>query len=114
MVPVQVDPQGKEPGNKCPDLTPHPNLISYSGSLSTPSTGNKVLVVILTVSGSPGPESRVEKGGERTSCQGKWELKIASQDFPGAPVVKNPPANPPAGIVGSIPGLGRSHMPLGN
>ena len=71
-----------------------------------------MLVVILTVSGSPGTESRVEKGGERTSRQGKWELKIASQGFPGAPVVKNPPAN--AGSVGSIPGLGRSHMPLGN
>ena len=29
-------------------------------------------------------------------------------DFPGGAVVKNPPAN--AGDVGSIPGLGRSHM----
>ena len=31
------------------------------------------------------------------------------QDFPGGAVVKNPPAN--AGDAGSIPGLGRSHMP---
>ena len=30
-------------------------------------------------------------------------------DFPGGAVVKNPPAN--AGDTGSIPGLGRSHMP---
>ena len=30
-------------------------------------------------------------------------------DFPGGAVVKNPPAN--AGDAGSIPGLGRSHMP---
>ena len=29
-------------------------------------------------------------------------------DFPGAPVVKNLPAN--AGDMGSIPGPGRSHM----
>ena len=29
-------------------------------------------------------------------------------DFPGGPVVKNPPAN--AGDMGLIPGLGRSHV----
>ena len=34
------------------------------------------------------------------------------RDFPGATVVKNPPAN--AGDTGSIPGPGRSHMPLSN
>ena len=34
------------------------------------------------------------------------------QDFPGGPVVKNPPAN--ARDTGSIPGLGRSHMLWGN
>ena len=32
--------------------------------------------------------------------------------FPGGSVVKNVPAN--AGDVGSIPDLGRSHMPWGN
>ena len=32
--------------------------------------------------------------------------------FPGGVVVKNPPAN--AGDTGSIPGLGRSHMPWSN
>ena len=32
--------------------------------------------------------------------------------FPGGPVVKNPPAN--AGDTGSIPGLGRFHMPWDN
>ena len=33
-------------------------------------------------------------------------------DFPGGLVVQNPPAN--AGDIGSIPGLGRFHMPRGN
>ena len=35
-----------------------------------------------------------------------------SWDFLGGLVVRNPPAN--AGDTGLIPGLGRSHMPLGN
>ena len=34
------------------------------------------------------------------------------RDFPGGTVVKNPPAI--AGDTGSIPGLGRSHMPWSN
>ena len=38
--------------------------------------------------------------------------KFRSWDFPGSPVVKNPPAN--AWDTGLIPGLGRSHMPRGN
>ena len=33
-------------------------------------------------------------------------------DFPGGPVVKNPPAS--AGDTGSIPGPGRFHMPRDN
>ena len=33
-------------------------------------------------------------------------------DFPGGAGVKNPPAN--AGDTGSIPGLGRCHMPQSN
>ena len=33
-------------------------------------------------------------------------------DFPGNPVIKNLPAN--AGDTGSIPGLGRFHMPWGS
>ena len=36
------------------------------------------------------------------------QVKSNAWDFPGGPVVKNPPAN--AGDTGSIPGLGRSHM----
>ena len=36
-------------------------------------------------------------------------FKIDNQGFPGGAVVKNPPAN--AGDMGSIPGLGRSHVP---
>jgi len=34
------------------------------------------------------------------------------QDFPDGPVVKNSPAS--AGDVGSIPGLGRRHVPQSN
>ena len=34
--------------------------------------------------------------------------KIVGEDFPGDPVVKNPPAA--AGDTGSIPGPGKSHM----
>ena len=54
---------------------------------------------------------------------GDWELplwltsikktkKQKKQDFSGGPVVKNLPAN--AGDTGSIPGLGKSHVPWGN
>ena len=39
-------------------------------------------------------------------------IKMKERDFPGSPVVKNPPAN--AGDTGLSPGLGRSHMPWGN
>ena len=38
----------------------------------------------------------------------EYFLKILVLDFPGGPVVKNPPAN--AGDTGSNPGPGRSHM----
>ena len=38
--------------------------------------------------------------------------KKRKADFPGGPVVKNPPAN--AGDTGSNPGLGRFHIPQGN
>ena len=39
-------------------------------------------------------------------------LRMNSKDFPGSPVVKNPPAN--VGDAGSILGVGRFHMPQGN
>ena len=38
--------------------------------------------------------------------------KKVPKDFPGGPVVKNLPCN--AGDKGSIPGLGRYHMPWSN
>ena len=43
-----------------------------------------------------------------------FELSVRSNevDFPGGAVVKNPPSN--AGDTGSIPGLGRSHIPQSN
>ena len=37
------------------------------------------------------------------------KMEIMMLDFPGGPVAKNSPAT--AGDTGSIPGLGRSHMP---
>ena len=37
------------------------------------------------------------------------EAKASQEPFPDGPVVKNPPAN--AENTGSIPGLGRFHMP---
>ena len=40
------------------------------------------------------------------------EVQRQLQDFPGGPVVKNPPAN--ASDTGLISGLGRVHMPWGN
>ena len=43
---------------------------------------------------------------------GSANKRFAMRDFPGGSVVKNPPAN--AGDTGSIPGLGRSHMPWSN
>ena len=45
-------------------------------------------------------------------CQRGQQPEERMQDFPGGAVVKNPPAN--AGDTGSIPGLGRSHMPRSN
>ena len=36
-------------------------------------------------------------------------LKSQGRDFPGGPVVKNPPTN--VGDKGSVPGWGRIHMP---
>ena len=46
-------------------------------------------------------------------AQMKYHLgKAVTQDFPGGSVVKNLHAD--AGGMGSIPGLGRFHMPQGN
>ena len=39
-------------------------------------------------------------------------IKDRPEDFPGGPLVKDLPAS--AGDMGSIPGLGRVHMPQGN
>ena len=44
--------------------------------------------------------------------QGIENSKTSPWGFSGGPVVKNPFAN--AGDIGSIPGLGRFHMPWGN
>ena len=57
----------------------------------------------LNVKGMNRAQRRHKK---RSGCSGtKTDIK---SDFPGGPVVKNPPAN--AGDTGSIPDLGRSHV----
>jgi hypothetical protein len=45
-------------------------------------------------------------------CLWPKSFKDALQGFPGGSAVKNPPAN--AGDTGSVPNLGRSHVPLSN
>ena len=49
---------------------------------------------------------------EMSRIKKAWVLQINSWDFPGGPVVKNPPPN--AGDTGSIPDWGRSHVPQGS
>ena len=46
------------------------------------------------------------------SCDRKKGVRTTQEDFPGGPVVKNPPAN--AGNKGLISGQGRSHVPRDN
>ena len=60
-----------------------------------------------------GIASRVPPFLSQTFAPG-WstEGKDTGADFPGGPVVRDPPAN--AGDAGSSPGLGRSHMLWGN
>ena len=53
-----------------------------------------------------------EEGTLWAGVSTKQCLKYGVLDFPGGPVVKNPAAN--VGNMGSIPGLGRSHMLQGN
>ena len=48
----------------------------------------------------------------KATCILKPLKNIDAEDFPGGPVVKNPPAN--AGDRSSIPGQGRFHMPWSN
>ena len=58
-------------------------------------------------------ETRSVQSPRSPSLQGlALALKRCSWDFPGDPVVKNPRAT--ARDMGSIPGLGRSHMPQSN
>ena len=53
----------------------------------------------------------IHRGLFQSAFQTKSHVKT-SRDFPGGPVVKNPPAN--AVDTGSIPGLRRFHMPQSN
>ena len=57
-------------------------------------------------------EDRIMNTIQSEEQKEKQMLIKGTLDFPGGPVVKNPPAN--AVDTGSIPGLGRSHMPRGN
>ena len=58
--------------------------------------------------GKKGPKSSENRGNVNSIR----ESKASVSDFSGGPVVKNPPAN--AGVMGSIPGPGRLHMPQGD
>ena len=49
-------------------------------------------------------------GDERKHSTSKLKGKKKNRGFSGGPGVKNPPAD--AGDTGSIPGLGRYHMPV--
>ena len=53
-------------------------------------------------------------GWERVLETKTWKAlsKRKKEDFPGGPVIKNPPAD--AGDEGLIPGQGRFHMPWGS
>ena len=53
----------------------------------------------------------VLSGWQLKKLRSNYLHKGKGKDFLGGPVIKNPPAN--AGDMGSIPGLGRSHMPQG-
>ena len=53
----------------------------------------------------------VKKGSKELQIK-FWYIEMTGLDFPGGTVVKNLPAK--AGDTGSIPGLGKCHMPQGN
>ena len=52
------------------------------------------------------------QGKEGMQTQGSSSQETMVWDFPGGPVVKNPPDN--AGDIGLIPGPGRAHIFWGN
>ena len=56
----------------------------------------------------PIPPSIRVFSNESSTLRMRWPNKIIIKGFPGGSVVKNQPAN--AGDMGSIPGLGGSHV----
>ena len=84
---------------KVTHITVVQKLLELHFLLKVTRTGQDKIIIII-------------RGGHQDDIQ-KTCCKIRSVlDFPGGTVVKNPPAN--AGDMGSIPGLGRSHMPWSN
>ena len=59
--------------------------------------------------GKPPQNERDSSAESNVIAEGKIGKERSSEDFPGGPLVKNPPAS--AADVGSVPGRGRSHMP---
>ena len=53
-----------------------------------------------------------EQGMRKNPKKKKKKSERRREDFPGGPVIKNSSVN--AGDIGSIPGLGRFHMPRDN
>ena len=63
-----------------------------------PPTGTSITIYRATV----------DEEAWNLNTKGLPQPKTERRDFPGGPVVKNPPVN--AGNVDSIPGPGRSHV----
>ena len=71
---------------------------------------SKINIWIYRLSRAGGPSHR---GWASSNLQKAWvEQKAEKGDFPGGPLVQNPPAN--AGDMGLIPGPGRFHVLQGN
>ena len=74
------------------------------------SVSNKIINIINSL--DLVPFIQLKRTGIFFSRPHETFTKKLIMDFPGGPVVKNPPAN--AGETGLILGPGRSHMPWGN
>ena len=59
--------------------------------------------------GKPLQNERDFSAESNVIAEGQIGKKRNSEDFPGGPLVKNPPAN--AGDMGSVPSRGRAHTP---
>ena len=75
-------------------------LINQFSKVSGYKVNTKISCILFTST----KQSEKRSKGKKNSIK-----KNTTLDFPGGPVVKNPPAN--AGDMGTIPGSGILHMP---